>query len=261
MKEIIAVPKSKDQEDALKVHIFGTYMTLRVGMGVIAAAFPLMLYVVGRFHGITLQGSMSAYYWAGAEGVIAPRTIFVGGLLALSAFFYLYKGFTVKENLALNFAAIFAALVAFFPMSWNCSINHLPPLNVYHCPSAWNPHGTCAVALFICLAYVSLFRSHDTLPALENNKLQHRFSVTYVITGALMVASPLIAAVMRVWFDRLDSYTYFVELSGILAFAAYWIVKSIELKKSKLVDKVLDLQLPLSAAPLQSSNIEKIADA
>ncbi len=244
MRSVTAIPKSNEEKLALKSHIFGTYITLRFGMGVLAAALPLVLYVVGKFHGINLQGSMSAYYWAGADGVIAPRGVFVGGLLAIGAFLYLYKGFTISENIALNFAAIFAAIVAFFPMSWNCEtgLPRLPPVDVRHCPSIFNPHGASAIALFACLAYVSLFRSHDTLPALNNPALELQYKMIYRVTGALMLASPIIAAVLRVEFNRLDSYTYFVELAGIVAFASFWIVKSKEMSQTRLVEKALEHQ-------------------
>jgi hypothetical protein len=241
MQEIKAVPSSEDEKNALKVHIFGTYVTLRLGMGVLAALLPPALYVVGKAHGIDLQGSMSAYYWAGADGVVAPRTVFVGGLLALGAFLYLYKGFTPAENRALNFAAVFAAMVAFFPMSWNCSADKLPPIAISHCPHGWNPHGTCAIALFACLAYVALFRARDTLSTLDNQARQKNYLYVYRLTGALMLASPVIAAVMRVGFDKLDSYTYFVELAGIVAFAAFWIAKSFELRETRLVEKTLGM--------------------
>lgn len=235
---IVGNPRTEDERKTLQRHIFATYASLRLGMGILAAGFPLALYIAGKLHGIALQGSMSAYYWAGAEGMVAPRTLFVGGLLALAAFFYLYKGFTLAENFALNAAAVFAALVACFPMSWNSAPPFLPPVNVIYAP-AFNPHGTCAVLLFLCLAYVSLFRAHDTLPALENKTLQRRYKAIYRATGTLMLVSPLTAAVLRQGFNRLDAYTYFIELAGVTAFAAYWIAKSMELRHTKLVERVL----------------------
>jgi hypothetical protein len=242
MQQVKAIPHSEKEKDALKVHIFGTYVTLRKGMGILAAVFPLVLYIIGKFHGINLQGSMSAYYWAGADGAVAPRTIFVGGLLAIGVFLYLYKGFSVLENIALNFAAVFASLVAFFPMSWNCSTEKLPPINVVYCPSTWNPHGASAIALFACLACVSWFCAEETLPNLNNRKLELRYKRIYKTTALLMLISPIIAAVMQVVFHQFNSYTYFIELCGIIAFAFYWIAKSIELRQTRQVEDVLGVQ-------------------
>jgi hypothetical protein len=222
--KVKAITNSEEEEKALKVHIFGTYVTLRKGMGILAAVFPLVLYIIGKFHGINLQGSMSAYYWAGADGAVAPRTIFVGGLLAIAVFLYLYKGFSVRENIALNFAAVFASLVAFFPMSWNCSTEKLPPINVVYCPSTWNPHGASAIALFACLAFVSLFCAKETLPRCPRKR--RHYERIYTFTGVLMLISPIISAIMQVGFNKFNSYTYFIELCGIIAFAVYWIAKS-----------------------------------
>lgn len=249
MEGVKPIPSTDAEKQALKIHIFTTYNYLRWGMGALALIFPLVLYVVGKCHAIDLQGSMSAYYWAGADGIIAPRNIFVGFLLALSAFFLLYKGFTRPENILLNLAAVFAAMVAFFPMSWNCPgmEKQLPPLNISYCPSCWNPHGTSAVALFVCLALVSLFCAHATLPALDNQKqLQRIFKIAYNITGSLMVLSPVVAAVLRILFNRLDSMTYFIELTGVMSFAIFWLVKSDELRRTKLDWNALDAQDNLS---------------
>jgi hypothetical protein len=242
MQHVKAIPNSEKEKEVLKAHIFGTYVTLRMGMGILSAVFPLLLYIVGEFHGINLQGTMSAYYWAGADGAVAPRTIFVGCLLAISVFFYLYKGFTVSENIALNFAAVFGILVALFPMSWNCSPEKLPPIDVVYCPSTWNPHGTSAIALFTCLAYVSWFCAQGTLSALNNPTLERRYSLIYKITGVLMFISPITAAVMQVVFNQFNSYTYFIELFGIMAFAVYWIAKSLELSQTRLVEDVLGVK-------------------
>jgi hypothetical protein len=134
-------------------------------------------------------------------------------------------------------------MVAFIPMSWNCPEidKHLPPLNVSYCPSFWNPHGACAVALFVCLALVSLFCAHETLPAIDNRKLLRIFKIAYYITGSLMVLSPIVAAVLRILFNRLDSTTYFIELTGVMSFAIYWLVKSEELHYTKLDQMTLDV--------------------
>ncbi len=227
MQHVKAMTTTIEEEKSLKKHIFSSYISLRLGIGILALIFPPALYVDGKIHNIDLQGSMSAYYWVGADGVVPPRSVFVGCLLAIAAFLYLYKGFSIKENIALNLAAICGAMVAFFPMSW-------PPYD----PS-WNPHGASAIALFACLAFVALFCAHDTLPALNNEKLENIYKYVYRITGALMLLSPITAAVLRAVFHKTDSYIYFIELSGVLAFATYWIAKSIEMQQNRIVERVL----------------------
>jgi hypothetical protein len=231
MKILKAITSFEDEREPLKDHVFATYNSLRMGMGILSAGFPLTLYIIGKTHNIDLQGSMSAYYWAGTDGIFSPRTVFTGTLLAIAAFLYLYKGFSTRENVALNLAAIFASMVAFFPMSWK-SYN-----------PAWNPHGFCAIALFACLAYVSFFCARDTLSLLHNEQRKRYYTILYRITGILMLLSPIGAAIMRVVFNKLDSYTYFVELTGILAFALYWIAKSIELHETGILENLFSIPM------------------
>lgn len=64
-------------------HIFGTYNWLRFGMVIIAFAFPILLWAWGRLHGLHLQGSMSAYYWASIQGDPPVRVWFVGIIFAI----------------------------------------------------------------------------------------------------------------------------------------------------------------------------------
>lgn len=99
----------------LQRHFFSTYINLRYGMAAIAFALPIVLFTTGYLHGIPLQDSMSHYYFAlspedATQKAYPVRTWFVGILFALAAFLYLYKGFSKKENIALNLAGLFAAI-------------------------------------------------------------------------------------------------------------------------------------------------------
>src|SRR5215204_4733048 len=91
-------PNVSEDRVQLRKHMFSTYFWLRIGMLVIALAFPLVLWIVGGWlYGLQLQDSMSAYYWApiekGEEGGDAPmRVWFVGLLFALGSCLFLYKG-------------------------------------------------------------------------------------------------------------------------------------------------------------------------
>jgi len=216
--------------DKLQKHIFSTYLTLRYGVALLAFAFPVLLYVIGRFkYGIELENTMSHYYFSLAPGdssmreLFPMRVYFVGFLFAIGAFLYLYKGFTVIENVALNFAGIFAIGVAIFPMNWKCGESGCPPVNL---------HGICGVLLFICIAYVSLVCAKDTLAYLKNPPLAFSYRNKYRLLGVLMIASPLIALIITFLLEKFHKYTFFVEAAGIWAFALYWWVKSRELSHS-----------------------------
>ena len=214
----------------LATHVFSTYANVRYGMAAIAFAFPLILYLGGLIAKVPLQCSMSAYYWAiGAAcgqtstGMAYPpmRIYFVGILFIVGAFLYLYKGFTPLENYALNTSGVCALGVALFPMSWGD-------------PSAgtFNMHGASAVTLFLCIAYVSIFRATDTLALVQDAKLERRYRSSYRICGAFMVAAPLVAFVATVLAGNPGWYVFFIETAGIWAFAAYWLLKSRELART-----------------------------
>lgn len=91
---------------------------------------------------------MSAYYHS------PMRDIFVGAICAVGVFLYLYKGYSNKENIALNTAGISAILVALFPMQWECGTECRPVTAL----------GVFAVLFFLSIFYVCWFRATDTLP-------------------------------------------------------------------------------------------------
>lgn len=223
------------KRNELQNHVFATYLTLRYGMAALAVAFPVILYVFGRvIYGIELENSMSHYYFALApddpsKRAFPMRVWFVGLLFAIGVFLYLYKGFSVKENLALNFAGLFAVGVAVFPMNWGCG-NACSPVNM---------HGTCAVSLFLCIAFVSLWCAKDTLHLLENEELAASYRKQYRWLGVLMIASPLIALLITFLMQDFKKYTFFIEAAGVWAFAFYWWKKSEELSRSSAEKRAL----------------------
>jgi len=211
--------KNKSIQD----HITATYINIRIGIAILAIIFPFLLWIGGRiFSNIPLQGSMSAYYHSG-DG--AMRDAFVGILFAVGVFLYLYKGFTRLENYALNFAGAFAIGVAIFPMEWECGAE---------C-GKFSLHGTCAVLLFICIAYVCLFRASDTLHLITDEAKVKRYKTTYRMLGVGMIISPaaawLLSAILRPRQEE-SSIVFFVEAFAVLIFATYWAVKSLEIKST-----------------------------
>lgn len=208
----------------IRRHIYGTYFYLRVGMGVLAAIFPLWLYLWGAANGLPLADSMSAYYWESLEKGSPVRVWFIGGLFAIGSCLFLYQGFTKGENYALNIAALFAVGVAYFPMEWNCGDS---------CKRV-SAHGVCAVSLFVCLAYVTWLRSKDTLDYLRDADTRRRFNRAYNIASLVMLVAPVTAAVLQVFFRKSGAYIFFLEAAGIWAFAGYWFIRTLELRKSAL---------------------------
>jgi hypothetical protein len=223
----------------LKKHILSTYLTLRFGIAVITLAFPFAVFLSGWISHVDLQSSLSAYYWADEAGLNTPRTVFVGGLFAIGAFLYLYKGYTRAENIVLNFAALFGVGVALVPT---------PQKNGWD-PGIW--HAVLAIATFACLAYVVLFQAKKTLHELPvqtasgpvTKRYSHKWYVArYNVIGSVLLASPITAAILDRSIGR-NSYTFFIESAGVMAFGWYWLAKSSEIKRSSAEHKAVAAQM------------------
>jgi hypothetical protein len=221
--------ENNTMQEPLEEHVLATYFTLRVGIAVIAIAFPLLLWLGGRFYvGLPLQDSMSAYYHAAVDGR-SMRNWFVGILFAVGVFLYLYKGFSNKENYALNVAGVMAIGVAVFPMEWACG----------EACSRYSVHGVCAVLFFVSIAFVSVRCAADTLSLIQDEHLRTVFRRAYKTLAGLMLASPAIALVLNFILLQHRAAVFYVEAFGILAFAAYWLTKSRELALSQAEKKAL----------------------
>jgi len=216
------------EKEELREHVFGTYITLRLGMAGLAFAFPILLYAVGRiWYGIGLEDSMSHYYFALSPDDVTARAFpmrkwFVGILFAVGACLVLYRGLSDLENGALNFAGLFAMMVALIPMNWECG-QSCPPVN-------W--HGISAVLLFVALAVVCFFCQKESLKYLDDPRLRERYRLRYKVIGVAMVAVPVIAFLITVFMQDLKKYVFFVESVAVWVFAWYWWVKTGELRKS-----------------------------
>jgi len=205
-------------------HITQTYITLRIGMVIIAILLPVLL-ILGSWISskVAFQQSMSAFYHTGM------RNLFVGALCATGSFLYMYRGFSNRENIALNFAGIFALGVAFFPTSipeeiLNSSVNYLPD-KPFTAPIL---HGICAVAFFLSVAYVCIFCGKDTVELLIDKKLKSRYTLVYKAIGTSMVVLPILAVVFS-FVASSNNTVFIVEFVAIWVFALFWITKVKEL--------------------------------
>jgi hypothetical protein len=223
---------SRTKPEAIQQQIFSTFFSLRVGTGIIGVLFPIVLGLGGWLHaGIQLQNSLSAYYYALGPGGLSMRDWFVGGLFALGACLYLYKGFSLRENLALNTAGVFAVSIAVNPMHWPEGTG--PKIDV---------HGVSATLFFLAIAYVAVFCGDETLCAIHDLRIRARYRKTYALLAFLMVASPLSVVVMN-WFHKDNRYVLMLEVAGIYAFAAFWFTKTRELRFSAADRKALNGEL------------------
>lgn len=223
----------------------GTYFALRIGMGVLAAALPVLLWLGGHFaDGEPLRCSMSAYYYSSAM-----RDTFVGALVAIGVFLYLYKGFSREENWALNLAGALAVGIAMRPTTPRCD-DAGGPLTL---------HGTFAVLFFLSIAYVCLFRASDTLSLVRDTRRARRLRTVYRALGALMVVSPVIAVALGAFMrseGRARPALFLVEAFAVFTFAVYWLTKSREMSATNADRLALERKLrpTASAKPAGTSS-------
>jgi hypothetical protein len=211
------MPRSEASSARLQRHFASTYLSLRVGIGLIGAALPVVLWGGGLLlYDVPLQASMSAYYDT------AMRDVFVGALFAIGVALYLYKGFSVAEHVALSLAGLLLVCVALFPAQ---------PMG--DLVFGYDVHAIAGVLFFVCLAYVSLFRASDTLSLIRDTRRARLLQKVYRWLGVAMLVSPLAAlAAERLWRPPggEPSIVFFAEAFGAWAFAAFWLVKSGELE-------------------------------
>jgi hypothetical protein len=262
---------NSDEPIDLSEHILSTYQTLRIVLVIIALSFPWVLWIGGYYissQRIELQPSISDYYHANEmtrkelaeresavregrtrENVLIDsgrgvmRNWFVGVLFAISALLAVYKGYRPAEDLALNLAAVFATLVALVPNRW---VDDPKPLLPFH--------GTFAVLFFLCIAYVCIFCASATLPLVRDEQRRAHYRRFYKLVGGAIVASPLLAVVLTQFFGLRASYIFFTEAFGVYAFAAYWLVKTVEIRETNADRKAAsgELQLPAGTGPMDA---------
>lgn len=194
-----------------------SYLGQRKVIGLIGILLPIVL-LFGKFifGEPGLETSISHYYYT------AMRNYFVGSLCAIAVFFISYRGYERKDELAGDFACIFAIGVAFFPTT--------PVLNATERDKIIGIlHLIFATAFFFTLAYFSLalFRkSHKNIPPTPR-KLKRNYVYTvsgYTILGCII----LIAIVSFLPPDspiRSINPVFWLEAIAIWAFGWSWFTK------------------------------------
>jgi hypothetical protein len=256
MRTLASMTTAESSAPRLQDHMIGTYRSMRLGIAWIGIGLPLTLLIGGMWiDGGGLRGSMSAYYYSPSM-----RNIFVGALITIGVFLYLYKGFSTRENVALNAAGLFAVVVALLPTS--PEVGPAASTAIYH--------RTMAVLFFLCIAYVAIACAGDTLSLIRDTNRASALQRQYRVLGALMIASP--ATVVAINLAGVDSATlhptFWIEASGVWVFSAYWFVKSNELSQTNAdelaaegrLKKAVPKAKEMTAAPGQIVQVEPDVD-
>jgi hypothetical protein len=251
--------------------IIDNYRKLRTRIGIITAAFPVVLILVGLCWGLgefphwdlrNIQPTLSDYYYATdpVGNRIDPfpvRLWFCGILFAVGVFLHKYEGFSKNENRWLSAAGAFVLGVAMFPMARHLQgLNHDQDLGDWDWVFAWTGwkqlslHGISAFLAFACIAVVIVWYADSSLSELKKPRptAYKWFKATYRSIAILMVLSIVVAII---WHDA--RHILWAECFGIWAFAGYWFVKNKELTE---VAKVLKAR----TAPLHPRTEADLAD-
>jgi uncharacterized membrane protein len=218
------------QPNLLK-HITSTYINLRVGMAGIAFALPFLL-MAGSWisTNVIFQGSISGFYHT------PMRNLFVGAMVAVGCFLYLYKGFSDSENFALNIAGLAALGVAFFPTSVPEVVANNPQIFLPEKPFvAPLLHYTSAALLFFAIAYVCIFSGRETVALIKDESSKKYFTMIYKVIGALMLVLPVVTFLFS-YFTVKEYWIFIVEFVAILIFAFFWWTKAKELDHHEGID-------------------------
>ena len=277
MKMLMAMlsnnPPAKDSRELWK-HFSDTYFSLRAALALFALSLPFVLWLYGKYvHGLDLQASISAYFWAAAKGSqcasFPMRTIFVGFLFAIAVCLYAYKGLTPLENTLLNLAAICALVVALFPEGLaQVDAGHDPQVKLLFdtCPavSAWASddhvpiHFPAAITLFVLLAAVAWFCADKSLEYLPAGRDPARFRRIYKGVAIAMLLFPASGIVVASLLGAASDKIFFIEAAGVITFAIYWIVKTVELALSRLEH---DPPAALEFARQRVANVKPASDS
>jgi hypothetical protein len=247
-----------DPPKRLDTHILRSYSTLRWCMGVFAFVFPLLL-VVGGINRLwwlatplEIQNSLSAYYHAGSictASIGVYRNLFVGILAAISFCLIIYTGFGKLENWLLNIAGVCLAGVAFFPMDWPESqamsaCQAIPGFVAFISSKLLglpvSIHGASALAFFLAITLVNVFTAMDTVYIIQDKEKKEFWRKIFSIARFLMPIS--LSGVLLLWLitGMNDRLILLLEWAGIWAFSLYWLLKSIEILKTKVDEDMIN---------------------
>lgn len=190
-----------------------SYLALRKSIGFIGMLLPfvLMLGVTIIFKEDALQDSISHYYYTGM------RDVFVGALCAVSLFMFFYCGYERIDDWAGNAAAIFALGVAFFPTTETGDADLIGKV-----------HFSSAAALFIILAFFSLYLFTRTDPNKPPTSQKLKRNVIYRICGVIIILCIVSIAVYSFFIEdmyMIPRFVFWGETIALVAFGFSWCVK------------------------------------
>jgi GAF domain-containing protein len=192
-----------------------TYLSLRKAVGLIGILMPFTLMLGNRFiyQGELVLRSISRYYHSDM------RNFFVAALCAMALFLFFYSGYDWRERWAAIFAGVLSLGVAFFPTTLEGPTDLTGKL-----------HYTCALLLFLLLAWISLFHFPKKPPGVAKRATDR----IQVLCGLLMIACVL-SIVIYYAFIRVESletcFVFVAETVALVAFGVSWFTEGLDLER------------------------------
>lgn len=205
-------------------HLVRSYLSLRKSIGIIGIGLPFALALGGLLlMGTALQKSISHYYHTGL------RDVFVGSLCAVAVFFWSYRGYERRDNIAGNIACIFALGVALFPTTPGPEATTLQLV-------LGRLHVIFAAGFFGTLAYFSLvlFRLSDQETPTGQKMVRNvvyevcGYSIIICIIAIGIVSIPPVASVLSLY-----KPVFWFEAGAVVAFGASWFTKGEAILKDR----------------------------
>lgn len=207
-----------DDERLSNNRLVVSYLMLRKSVGLLGMLLPIVLIIGGALifkRGI--QNTVSDYYYTGM------RNVFVGTLCAMGVFFFSYKGYGKRDNLAANIAAVCVIGVALFPTT---------PENPTALTSTIGTiHVVFATTYFATLAYFSLFLFTKSDPTVPATRMKIQRNRVYRVSGYLIVWALVAIAIYNLFpsglaarLEALDPI-FWLESVAVIAFGISWFVK------------------------------------
>jgi hypothetical protein len=250
-----------DQPTGMQHDFVKTYFALRVVISILPIALLLALYVGGYLlQGLPVQPSISAYYHSDV------RDVFVGVLWAIGIGLVAYKGFSFREDFALNLGGVLACCIALFPMNPSNALGCILPdcaggkcalLSATYDRTAQalidsKLHFPFAISFYAVLGFVMIFCSYQTLHLVPFPRRLF-YLVAYPVLGMAFFSSMVAVFVILSFFPHNDPCQDYrviaVEVFGIVFFSIYWFVKTVECKLNNTDRRIPNRRQPRNLLP------------
>jgi len=219
-KKTNTVSERKSNKETAQLSLVVSYLTIRRTIGILGISFPVILVSGSLISGGAdhIQSSISSYYHTNM------RDFFVGMICAVALFFFSYKGYDKRDNIAANLGSLFALGTAFLPTSNGDTIQGRNPV-------IGQLHLCFAALFFLVLIYFSLLLFTKTDQGKKPAGKKRSRNLVYRLCGYSMLLCILLIAACLIFlndlYPDLKRYNpvFWLESFSLWAFGVSWLTK------------------------------------